>query len=236
MNFAFTYIYSDIFDMGSILSYSIKKYHKNSKIIQISDQKTKKIELADFVERFNFNKSQFIFDSMKSKREISNKYGPTIFLDADMILLDSIEDFFSDDKFNFSITRRPLNQHDRIIKDTKIHREKFPELINKKLNVEMPVNAGIFFCKNIELMDYMISVFSVMTKNYYRWYGDQIALRELLKKYKKDIKIFDGDIFNYTPTSLIDNIDNKKVLHFKGGNRKLMLFEMAKKIYGDMKF
>ena len=64
MNFAFTYIYSDIFDMGSILSYSIKKYHKNSKIIQISDQKTKKIELADFVERFNFNKSQFIFDTL----------------------------------------------------------------------------------------------------------------------------------------------------------------------------
>ena len=117
MNFAFTYIYSDIFDMGSILSHSIKRHHKNSKIIQISDQKTKKIPLADFVERFSFNKPQFIFDSMKSKREILNKYGPTVFLDADMFLLDSIDEFFIYEHFEIDHDIRRLwpYQGDNII-------------------------------------------------------------------------------------------------------------------------
>ncbi len=220
MNFSFIYLYANNTQMGAKLSYSIKKHHPNSKIIQITNNSEKKILGIDFVERFDFSNENIMHDFIKVQIKIIKKYGPTVFLDADMLIIKPIEEFFSNDKFDFSITKRSSHYNNSYI-NPKIHKENFPELVGQKWGEVMPYNAGIYYCNKIETLDYMLSVFKSMSKNFYKWYGDQIALSELVKSKKFKINFFDGEIYNYTPKSPFEDFSEKKVLHFKGKTKNI---------------
>ena len=108
MNFAFIHIYKDIL-FGKILTYSIKLHHPNSSVIQISDLNAKKIEDVDYIERKKFYYETIMYDFIKAQRDIVNKYGPTVFLDADMIVLKPITEFFSIENYEFFINDIPIN-------------------------------------------------------------------------------------------------------------------------------
>ena len=228
MNFAFIHIYKDIL-FGKILTYSIKLHHPNSSVIQISDLNAKKIEDVDYIERKKFYYETIMYDFIKAQRDIINKYGPTVFLDADMIVLKPITEFFSIENYEFSVTQR-TEENKQLYFTPVLHKEKFPELIGKKFGDEMPFNAGIYFCKNSDTLKYMLSIFNKLKSNYYEWYGDQLALRELVKINKFKIKIFNDYIYNYTPNTVDEDLSDKKVLHFKGKTKKLLV-PIFKKIF-----
>ena len=229
MNFSFIYLYGSNTQMGEKISYSIKKNHPSSKIIQITNFSEKKISGVDYVERFHFSNDTIMYDFIKSQIKIIKKYGPTVFLDADMLIIKPIDKFFSDKKFDFSITKRSLEYNNRYI-NPKLHKENFPELIGKKWGDIMPYNAGIYYCNKAESLDYMLSVFNSMSKNFYKWYGDQIALKELVKSKKFKINFFEGEVYNYTPKSSFEDFTKKKVLHFKGKTKKIF-YETYNKIF-----
>ena len=62
-------------------------------------------------------------------------------------------------------------------------------LYNKTFEEIMPFNAGIFFCKEKSVLEFMLNSFNTMSKEYFTWYGDQIALNSLYKSQKFKIKI-----------------------------------------------
>ena len=61
--------------------------------------------------------------------EIVKKYGPTLFLDADMLLLRGIDEFTEINKHDMSVTIRP--ESTLKVKLHEDHKKKFPRLINK---------------------------------------------------------------------------------------------------------
>ena len=113
------------------------------------------------------------------------------------------------------------------------HKKKFPNLFNKTFGEVMAYNAGIYFCKEKYVLEFMLNSFKKMPKEYFIWYGDQIALDMLYKSKLFNIKIFENDTYNFTPKSNDENISGKKILHFKGRRRELLI-PYFKKIFSKI--
>tara|TARA_B100001059_G_scaffold159164_1_gene158738 strand:+ start:95 stop:742 length:648 start_codon:yes stop_codon:yes gene_type:complete len=207
--------------MGEMLGYSIKKIYPNHKIITIIGKNQKKIPYSDISETYNFSKSSIMYDIIYCQLEIVKKYGPTLFLDADMLLLQDINEFVDVNKHDMSVTIR--SESTLKVKLHEDHKKKYPKLFNKTFGEVMPYNAGIYFCKEKYVLEFMLNSFKKMPKEYFSWYGDQIALDMLNKNKKFNIKIFDNNKYNFTPKTIDEDISNKYILHFKGRRRNLLI-------------
>ena len=230
INFAFVYLYGKNVIMGELLAQSIKRLYPYNKLIQITDDYSEQINSIDNVERFKFTRSHFMKDCIESQLKIFNKYGPTIFLDADLIVLKKIDDFFEFKDFDFSLTESS-NLSKSIILNNEKHKKNFPDLINKTLGETMPYNAGIYCCNKKEPLEFMLNIFKTMNKNYLEWYGDQLALKKLVESKLYKIKVFQESIYNYTPIKSDEDLSNKKILHFKGDSKKLFI-PICEKFFG----
>ncbi len=220
-NFCFIHNYENNTLMGEMLGYSIKKIYPNHKIITIIGKNQKKIPYSDISETYNFSKSSIMYDIIYCQLEIVKKYGPTLFLDADMLLLQDINEFVDVNKHDMSVTIR--SESTLKVKLHEDHKKKYPKLFNKTFGEVMPYNAGIYFCKEKYVLEFMLNSFKKMPKEYFSWYGDQIALDMLNKNKKFNIKIFDNNKYNFTPKTIDEDISNKYILHFKGRRRNLLI-------------
>ena len=220
-NFCFIHNYENNTLMGEILGYSIKKIYPIHKIITIIGKNQKKIPYSDISETYNFSKSSIMYDIIYCQLEIVKKYGPTLFLDADMLLLQDIDEFVEINKHDMSVTIR--SESTLKVKLHEDHKKKYPKLFNKTFGEVMPYNAGIYFCKEKYVLEFMLNSFKKMPKEYFSWYGDQIALDMLNKNKKFNIKIFDNNKYNFTPKTIDEDISNKYILHFKGRRRNLLI-------------
>jgi len=220
-NFCFIHNYEGNTLMGEMLGYSIKKVYPGHKIIAVIGNNQNKIPYSDVSEFYNFSKSSIIYDIINCQLEIIKKYGPTLFLDADMLLLKKIDNFININEYDISVTIRPEKSLKMILHDD--HKKKFPKLFNKTFGEVMPFNAGIYFCKEKYVLEFMLDSFKTMPKEYFSWYGDQIALDLMSKSKKFNIKIFENNKYNFTPQLINENIEDKYLLHFKGRRRNLFV-------------
>ena len=220
-NFCFIHNYENNTLMGEMLGYSIKKIYPIHKIITIIGKNQKKIPYSDISETYNFSKSSIMYDIIYCQLEIVKKYGPTLFLDADMLLLQDIDEFVEINKHDMSVTIR--SESTLKVKLHEDHKKKYPKLFNKTFGEVMPYNAGIYFCKEKYVLEFMLNSFKKMPKEYFSWYGDQIALDMLNKNKKFNIKIFDNNKYNFTPKTIDEDISDKYILHFKGRRRNLLI-------------
>ena len=128
-NFCFIHNYENNTLMGEMLGYSIKKIYPIHKIITIIGKNQKKIPYSDISETYNFSKSSIMYDIIYCQLEIVKKYGPTLFLDADMLLLQDINEFVEVNKHDMSVTIR--SESTLKVKLHEDHKKKYPKLFNK---------------------------------------------------------------------------------------------------------
>jgi len=228
-NFCFIHNYEENTLMGKMLGYSIKKIYPNNKIIAVVGQNQNKIPYSDISEFYKFSKSSIMYDCINYQLEIVKKYGPTLFLDTDMLLLKKIDNFININDHDISVTIRTEKALAAMLHED--HKKKFPELFNKTFGEVMPFNSGIYFCKEKYVLEFMLDSFKTMPQEYFSWYGDQIALNLMSRSKKFKIKIFENYKYNFTPKSINENIEDKYLLHFKGRRRNLFI-PYFKKIFG----
>lgn len=125
---------------------------------------------------------------------------------------------------------------------------------SNKLFQTQPYNFGVIAaeaCQNTyDAWGWMVNRCHRLAARYQKWYGNQIALRELcgpLVKtddgYEADYGFFnvsisqlDGEVYNYTPESAEEDLKDKVIVHCKG-DRKDMFIEIhenfKKGVYDD---
>ena len=231
INFAFIHYYQENTIMGKMLSHSIKSFYPKNRIISITGEDQPLVPNTDFNEIWKFSKQNIMFDCISAQLNIVQKYGPTIFLDADMMIIKPIDKFLTIDLYEMSLTQRSEKTKKKYL-NNEAHKYKFPKLINKTFGETMPYNAGIYFCKNTNTLEYMVDSFNDMPKEYFQWYGDQIALNQLVKNKSFEIRLFKDSVFNFTPKNIDEDIEEKHVLHFKGKRRNLFI-PFFKRIFGS---
>lgn len=112
-------------------------------------------------------------------------------------------------------------------------------------DAEMPFNIGVMFVSNgtpaicVRFFRALLDIFERLPEQSLRWYGDQIALAQLVNLTPQEIAVsqifvkdgirfrfFPCETYNYTPLNMSLAVrrlpDGAKLIHFKGNRRPMM--------------
>lgn len=148
-------------------------------IIQASDQSTPAADGISGIARFNLGDEVMLaraqaFAELKITR-------PTLFLDADMLIIQPFELPPISNKEVGTITRAV-----DIIANSPEIAEKYPEFFGMSMNKVMPYLGCLIFTQSARFLSAVYNRMTDQPEHLRRWFGDQIALRDELsgKKFK----------------------------------------------------
>ena len=217
-NIAFVSIGDESHNCADLLVKSIKKTNSNCRIIQISNKEDRNISDIDEKIIFDFKSATFMFNRLESQIAVLEKFGPTIFLDTDMLVNKDLSAIF-DRLLNNDIvfTQRKNNYY---INDT-FQNIKFPEFTNKTANEVMPFNGGFLGVSNIAVQKKLLQIYSELPSRFHYWYGDQVALKKIYDTEEFKISVLDSN-YNYNVKDISSYDKNICIYHFKGRFKKLI--------------
>ena len=217
-NIAFVSIGDESHNCADLLVKSIKKTNSNCRIIQISNKEDRNISDIDEKIIFDFKSATFMFNRLESQIAVLEKFGPTIFLDTDMLVNKDLSAIF-DRLLNNDIvfTQRKNNFY---INDT-FQNIKFPEFTNKTINEVMPFNGGFLGVSNIVVQKKLLQIYLELPSKFHYWYGDQVALKKIYDTKEFKILLLDSN-YNYNVKDISNYDKNICIYHFKGRFKKLI--------------
>lgn len=231
MNFAFVAI-GNMMSFGRLLTYSIRMFHPDSNIIQISDPSAPDIKGVDDRINFYFKKNEIMKNRLEAQIICLEKYGSVIYLDSDMILVKNISEV---EKYINSSDLIFVDRYEDHILKTNFKGIEFPEFKNKYLNQLMPFIGSFLGCSNIIALQKTLEIYNKLDSKYNFWYGDQISLKKIYDLNTFNIKIINSLKYNYSPNNLNDFPKNVSILHFKGF-RKDFTTNFVSKVFGKNAF
>jgi hypothetical protein len=147
---------------------------------------------------------------------------PTLFLDADMLILEKFE-LPAVPADEVLVTKRqqdfPINAD---------YPEYYPEFAGKMISEVMPFVFSFVATGNDEFFQSLLSNLRSLPERFHRWYGDQVSLKQEYEKQKFKFGILPEEKFNFPVRrglrageviELIEKI-GVKILHFKGPDSK----------------
>ena len=223
-NIAFVSMGKQSSECADFLVKSIKKNHPNCRIIQISTEKDRDVIGVDEKLIFNFKMSALMLNRLESQIKVMEYYGPTVFLDSDMLVNKNLNEVFNLlKKYDLIITGRKKNFY---LQNTVFIYEhnlsiKFPEFTNKTINEVMPYNGGFIGASNISVLKKLLEIYLSLPSHFHYWYGDQVALKKIYDAKKFKILVLDSN-YNYSVKDLSNYEKKICIYHFKGRFKKLM--------------
>ena len=217
-NIAFVSIGDESHNCADLLVKSIKKTNSNCQIIQISNKEDRNISDIDEKIIFDFKSATFMINRLESQIADLEKFGPTIFLDTDMLVnkdLSAVFDRLLNNDLVF--TQRKNNFY---INDT-FQNIKFSEFTNKTANEVMPFNGGFLGASNIVVQKKLLQIYSELPSKFHYWFGDQVALKKLYDAKEFKISLLDSN-YNYNVKDISNYDKNICIYHFKGRFKKLI--------------
>jgi hypothetical protein len=220
MDFIFLHVGSDI--RPYFLVKSIRKFFKNTKIIQCSDPLTKQVDGVDEVLRHDGDISNLMTFRLEAFSLIDTKK-QSVFLDTDMLVLKefNLDNYFESDA---ALCKRSFGL-DSVI-NTSFRGMDLSEYKNQTLGTVYPYLACFTAVRSKEFWKEANNILSLLDNKFHYWYGDQEALKKIAASNKFKISTVEEAIFACLPEeinhSLLPNL-----IHFKGPSRKSLMIDMA---------
>ena len=208
-------------------------YGKNINIIQLSDYNTGMVSGVDKIIRGE-NSGHILLDRVKLYCEIETEKKTTIFLDADSLLIQKLK--LNEFSKGYHLLKRESGGSSLINHQWP---EYYPEFIGKTFEEVMPFLIGVvIICHQKNFFTKLYKEFYKLHKRFHRWYGDQIALKNLfdLEPRKFEI-IIDGwaHVVSLNKDGSLDitTLNHTKILTFKGNTKNYIgpVLEKLKKNY-----
>ena len=222
MIFVFLHILKSHDDDCSIQELFVKSvytFFPNARLIQVSDLKTPKVKNVKEVFRFDGDPSKIMEFRINANQELDLKE-PAIYIDSDMVLLKKFnEENFIINKKNV-LLKRTFN-NDFIMKENFKNIE-FKEFKNRTLGEIFPFLACFIKSNSSDFWLQMKNELNLIDSKYLYWYGDQVALKNLVKKSFENFDFVDEKLFACPP----EYLDKKKfpfIVHFKGNFNKSVI-------------
>lgn len=195
---------------------SIYTFYPNAEIIQVSDNKTKKINGVSRVFRFDGDENKIMEFRINSNFELGLKE-PAIYLDSDMIITNKF-----DIKKMLNLEKNVLlkRSFDLNLKlNINIKNLVFQEYRAYSINQAFPILACFLKANSYSFWKDMIKHLSSLEKKFLYWYGDQEILKRMYLQNKKNFSLVEEKFFACPPQF----IEKKKfpfLIHFKGLQNK----------------
>lgn len=185
---------------------------------------------ADHVVRMDFHRYPLMVANLVAQAHFTLKYLdlPTAFLDTDVLLTRRLD---VPPAVDLAVT---LRRHVAVSEQG--------EELGQDVAKAMPYNYGVILANPtlgaIEAILWLRDRVRKLTPEYQGWYGNQVALRELLG-FEPDrhppyvvkrsmpwadilVSILDAAVYNYSPEHPDEDLVNRRVLHLKGDRKKMM--------------
>ena len=196
-------------------------YRKDVRVIQISDQLTKKVSGIDEIIRINAT-GKLMTDRLYGYSKVKTIGRTTLFLDADTLIINVFS--FNSYESGIYLAERisnPMINHN--------HPQNYPEFEGKYFKEVMPYLAGVILISDYEnIFNEILGTLHELPKRFHEWYGDQYAMKIFFETSKVKLSLLPEDFvylleFDGENTNLKLNLNtNNKVLTFKGSTKKLM--------------
>jgi hypothetical protein len=195
---------------------SINTFYSDSEIIQISDNKTPKLDMVTRVFRFDGDVNKIMEFRIKANRELGLQKS-AIYLDSDMIITNK---FDITKMLNFSKTILLKRSFDLNLKfNINIKNQNFNEYNNYTVNEVFPIIACFIKSNSWKFWQEMSDHLNTLEKKFLYWYGDQEILKKLYFKNQNKYHLIHENNFACPP-----NYIKKKffpyIVHFKGIKNK----------------
>lgn len=200
MNFAFLQI-GDGLDkhLALLMIKSIRRTHREPVIYQITKSGTPTVPGVGH--RVSSDKPISLFTYFLEGL-LALPDAPTVVLDTDMIVQRNLEHVF-DEPFDLAVTDR----HTHV------------EIGGKSIEDTMPFQAGIFFSRSRMALRQLHDK-RMEHLDEHDWFTKERAIKRAVDEAKIDVKILRGNDYNYSPSSIEENVYDKYVVHYKGPTRK----------------
>ncbi len=204
--------------MIAMLVASIRRSNPGSRCVVLTDAHTERLDVlgADEVVRMDVDVQSLMLARMRAQIEYLSRpdlVGPVILLDSDMLVVQPIDAVF-DGEFAVGVT----------------HREDEPK---------MPYNGGIYFIQDgrlpraVQFFERMLEIYLTKYGEYATWWGDQMALRDIVEESlagdrATDVRVFPCAAFNFSPAYGSVYVDilreplRASIWHFKGKRKRAM--------------
>jgi hypothetical protein len=201
--------------LARIMVDSVREHMPGVPITQLTDMITGEVPGVDHVIRRKPEPGIMYF---RSCHMAEYRHTAAIFLDHDTVVLKDLSPVF-DEPFDVALTTRKRN----------LFVDEVPDLIDPHENAadKMPYNMGVIFSRSTKLWEDHRLLHKQTGETGRQWYGEQIALANLLAAGRYKVKVLPED-YNYSPSMPLENVENRAVLHFKGPVRKQWMVQRYK--------
>jgi hypothetical protein len=225
-NIAFFWVGQDV-SIPTLLCRSIRSaFGPDFNVYQLSDPLTPKVEGVTHHKKMKL--SPHIMVARLEAYSALDITEPTLFLDADMLVLCPF-DLPPLAENEVGVTVR--GKRDTYLLSTQ-HLEQYPEFANKDTAQVMPYIFSFVYVRSQLLFLRQLIALRKLPKRYHRWYGDQITLKnEIDASSRFTARDFDIDVYNRTVRShwefaeVLASPQPVFLAHFKGPESKSAMFE-----------
>lgn len=202
--------------LARIMVESCRQHMPGIKVTQLTDRITEDVPGVDMVVRRDPEPGIMYF---RSCHMAEYRHKAAIFLDHDTVVLKDLRPVF-DEPFDVALTQR---------QNTSLYIDEVPDLIDPMENAaeKMPYNMGVMFSRSNKLWEEHRKLHSQMGETGRQWYGEQIALANILGSGRYKLKVLSED-YNYSPSMPLEDVEGRAVLHFKGPIRKQWMMQRYK--------
>lgn len=181
-----------------------------ARTLQLTDETTPSVPGVDAVNRLPHGR-------MLERRieHYASVEGDVLFLDTDVSLRQDVRGVF-EAPFDVALTDR--------------HWPHLPQAAD--VLATMPFNTGVAFSRCPAFWRDVLAVWNGYTKEQQDWMSEQRAVYEVVKTGRYRVKVLDGAIYNYPPTSAEDH-GGAAIVHYKGPHRKAWLSDRAYQVLGQ---
>ena len=179
---------------------SIKDVH-GIPVVQMTDLKTKPVKGVDKVVRLPFRVPLMLY---RLKHLATYRHTEMLIVDTDVIAKRPVDDVWDID-FDVALTLRGPG-----------------ELMTGDgldISIEMPFNTGVMFSRGNAFWRDCYTWLAGGTPEEQRWYGDQLAVANVVRRETHEVLALLCSEFNWAPSSRTDTSE-ARFWHYKGATRK----------------
>lgn len=179
---------------------SLKETHRLP-VIQMTDLKTPAVPGVDEVVRLPFRIPLMLY---RLKHLANFQHTEMLIVDTDCIAKHPVDDIW-EKPFDVALTLRDPGELDT------------GDGIDR--SADMPVNTGVMFSRTTQFWSDAFDWLTHGTEEHQRWYGDQLAVAEIMRRETYDVLKLPCSEFNWAPSHRLDT-SPARFWHYKGAIRK----------------
>lgn len=213
--------------LPQLLTASIKRLQPEACIIQCADEGTAEVEGVTRVHRAQGDVTRLMTFRLRAFSTLQLD-GPAIYLDTDMLCVQPVDPAQALGIHDVAVCRREFDR--ALLFNTGFRGMDLRQYQGCTLDDVYPYLACATVTRDAEFWASCLRELEQMPEQFHRWYGDQEAIRAVVRKATYRVCHLPESRFARLPDRLVTAGAEPLLLHFKGAARKALMLSCARQL------